>query len=162
MQILLVVQFVFLLVVANGAPVIAKTMLGKFLAHPIDGGRKIFDGQPLFGASKTIRGVASPLLITTVAAPFVGISAGTGALVGVTAMIGDLASSFLKRRVGMTPSTMAIGLDQIPESLFPAIASRPIIGLTLPDVNLITLLFTVCELTLSRVLFRFGLRDRPY
>jgi predicted CDP-diglyceride synthetase/phosphatidate cytidylyltransferase len=161
-RILLAVEFVFLLVVANGAPVIAKTIFGKFLAQPIDGGRKIFDGRPLFGASKTIRGVVSALLLTTVAAPLVGISAGAGALVGLTAMIGDLASSFLKRRMGMTPSRMAVGLDQIPESLFPAVASQPIIGLTLPDVILITLLFTLCELTLSRVLFRFGLRDRPY
>ena len=31
------------------------------------------------------------------------------------AMLGDLLSSFWKRRVGLAPSWQAIGLDQIPE-----------------------------------------------
>ena len=32
-------------------------LLGVSFAHPLDGGARLFDGQPLFGRSKTIRGI---------------------------------------------------------------------------------------------------------
>ena len=37
---------------------------------------------------------------------------------------GDLFSSFVKRRLDLASSSMAIGLDHIPESFFPLLASR--------------------------------------
>jgi hypothetical protein len=45
-----------------------------------------------------------------------------GALAGVSAMAGDCLSSFVKRRLALEASSMSLGLDQVPESLFPAIA----------------------------------------
>jgi hypothetical protein len=38
-------------------------------------------------------------------------------------------SSFIKRRLALVPSSQAIGLDQIPESLFPLLACRQL-GMT--------------------------------
>ena len=49
----------------------------------------------------------------------IGLDWRIGALVAAMAMLGDLFSSFLKRRMGLAPSRQAIGLDQIPESCFP-------------------------------------------
>ena len=54
-----------------------------------------------------------------------------GALVAASAMAGDCLSSFIKRRFGLEPSEMTLGLDQVPESLFPAVACSaylPLLG----------------------------------
>jgi CDP-2,3-bis-(O-geranylgeranyl)-sn-glycerol synthase len=57
MHFILIVQFVALLTLANGTPVIAKKLLGKLLNQPLDGGIVFLDGRPLFGPSKTVRGI---------------------------------------------------------------------------------------------------------
>jgi hypothetical protein len=48
-----------LLVLANGTLVVAKKILGNRLSYPLDGNVRFLDGRPLFGRSKTIRGVFS-------------------------------------------------------------------------------------------------------
>ena len=77
-------------------------------------------------------------------------------------MSGDCLSSFAKRRLGFESSGMAFGLDQIPEALLPAISIRAYLPLSAVDVSAIVLLFCVGAIVSSRVLFRFGLRERPY
>jgi CDP-2,3-bis-(O-geranylgeranyl)-sn-glycerol synthase len=57
---------------------------------------------------------------------------------------------------------MALGLDQIPESLFPLLACRMLLPLSFLDVVAGVTLFFIGGLILSRILFRFNLRDRPY
>ncbi len=162
MQLELIVKFVILLAVANGAPLVAKKLLGDHLVYPVDAGRLLNDGRPLLGASKTIRGVVVGVIAATLAAPLLGFSWTTGLLVGAVAMAGDLISSFLKRRMGLAPSAGAFGLDHIPESLFPALAAMPDLDLTLADVLVIAVLFTVGGQALSLLLFKIRLRDRPY
>lgn len=162
MQIELIVKVVILLAVANGAPVLVKKLLGTFLDTPLDGGRILADGQPLFGASKTIRGVLVGVIATILAAPLLGLAMTSGLVIGAAAMAGDLFSSFIKRRMGLAPSSRAFGLDQIPESLFPALASMRDLDLTLADVGLIVVVFAVSSQALSILLFRLRLRDQPY
>jgi CDP-2,3-bis-(O-geranylgeranyl)-sn-glycerol synthase len=116
----------------------------------------------MFGHSKTFRGVLLAILATTAASLLLGLGWKAGALVGAMAMAGDLFSSFSKRRLGLAPSSMALGLDQIPESLFPALAARVLLPLSLLDVAVVVISFFVGSLVLSRILFRFNLRDRPY
>jgi hypothetical protein len=41
-------QLLILLVVANGAAVVAKKLLGVAFARPLDGGARFVDGQPIF------------------------------------------------------------------------------------------------------------------
>lgn len=53
-QYLSILQLLFLLTLANGAPVVAKWLLGNYYSSPLDGSIKFFDGRPLFGASKTL------------------------------------------------------------------------------------------------------------
>jgi CDP-2,3-bis-(O-geranylgeranyl)-sn-glycerol synthase len=78
------------------------------------------------------------------------------------AMAGDLLSSFVKRRLGLAPSSQAIGLDQIPESLFPLLAACLLLPLTALDVAVATMLFFAGGLLLSRLLYKWHVRDRPY
>jgi hypothetical protein len=162
MQYLSVLQLLILVTLANGSPVIAKRIFGRHLAQPLDGNIKFVDGRPLFGASKTIRGIAVSILVTSAAAPLLGLELKIGLVVAITAMAGDLLSSFLKRRLGLPPSSKAVGLDQVPESLFPLLACRQVFSLSGLDIAAGTALFVVGELLLSPVLFRLRIRDRPY
>jgi hypothetical protein len=162
MQSALIVQLLVLLAVANGTPVAVKKLLGDTFAHPLDGGAVFADGRPLFGPSKTIRGIVLAVPATAGAAVLIGLDWKVGALLGGVAMASDLCASFLKRRMGMPSSSMALGLDQIPESLFPLLACRLLLPLTLLDIGVATIGFFVAELVLSRILFKLHLRDRPY
>jgi CDP-2,3-bis-(O-geranylgeranyl)-sn-glycerol synthase len=102
------------------------------------------------------------VLVTAAGAPVVGLEWDIGVLVGGLAMAGDLASSFLKRRLDMPPSSRASGLDQVPESLFPLLACRNLLSLTIADIGACVALFFIGEVVLSRVLYALRLRDRPY
>jgi hypothetical protein len=77
-------------------------------------------------------------------------------------MVGDLFSSFLKRRLKIPSSSMAIGLDQIPEALLPALVARCVLPLTLFDIAAIVLVFFIAELLFSRLFFALKIRDQPY
>jgi CDP-2,3-bis-(O-geranylgeranyl)-sn-glycerol synthase len=162
MQPILICKLVILLAVANGAPVFAKKLLGHALSAPLDGGMVFVDGRPLFGTSKTIRGVVMSVLMTPVGALLIGFDWKVGAVIAIGAMTGDLFSSFLKRRFGLPPSSMAIGLDQIPESILPMLACRLLLPVTALDIAVAVAAFFVGELILSRLLFMLHIRDKPY
>jgi CDP-2,3-bis-(O-geranylgeranyl)-sn-glycerol synthase len=102
------------------------------------------------------------VLVTTAGAPLIGLDWSVGALVGSLAMAGDLVSSFLKRRMSLPPSSRASGLDQVPEALFPLLACRHPLSLTMADIGVTAALFFIGEVLLSRVFYAFRLRDRPY
>ena len=162
MQPLLILKLLVLMSIANGAPLIATRVLGRRLAQPLDFGIRFFDGRPLFGPSKTIRGVLLAILLTGICAPLLELEASAGLVVGAMAMAGDLFSSFVKRRLDLPSSSRATGLDQIPECLFPLLACRAMFALSLADIVVGVIVFSVGEVWLSRVFFRIGLRDRPY
>jgi CDP-2,3-bis-(O-geranylgeranyl)-sn-glycerol synthase len=145
----LVAKLVILLAVANGAPVLAKKALATRFDRPLDGGAIFVDGRPLFGPSKTIRGLVVSLLATPFAAVLLGLQWEVGTLVAAGAIAGDLLSSFVKRRLGLASSSMAIGLDQIPEALIPALLSCVLLPLDWLDILGVVMLFFVANLVLS-------------
>jgi CDP-2,3-bis-(O-geranylgeranyl)-sn-glycerol synthase len=155
-------QILFLVLLANGSPIIAKRIFGERSAAPLDGNTRFIDGQPLLGPSKTIRGLASSLIVTGLGGLLLGLQAWLGLLVASAAMAGDLLSSFCKRRLRLAPSSKASGLDQIPESLIPLLACRPFLSLTVADIAVGCAVFFVGEVLLSRLFFRLRLRDHPY
>lgn len=162
MQLSLILQLLVLLTVANGIPVMAKNILGDRFAIPIDGGAIFVDGRPILGSSKTVRGIFLSILMTPVFGPVLGLDWRIAALVASMAMAGDLFSSFLKRRMNLPTGGKATGLDQVPEALFPLLASRNALQLTGMDIVTATSIFFVGDLLLSRLLYHFRLRDRPY
>lgn len=157
-----IARMLFLLTVANGAPVIARDILGRRLSFPLDGGGGFIDGQPLFGASKTVRGILVSVAATAACAPLAGLDWSIGLLVACTAMAGDLLSSFLKRRLRLPSGSRATGLDQLPESVLPLLACWKALSLTILDAAVIAGLFLIGEIVLSPLLFKIHLRDRPY
>ena len=162
MNMALIFRTLVLLAVANGTPVIVKRVFGARADHAIDCGMRLADGRFMFGPSKTIRGVISSVIATALMAAAVGLTVHAGAVIALGAMGGDLASSFVKRRLGLEPSSKATGLDQIPEALLPCLLLSAILPLTAGDIAVIVLLFFGGEVILSELLFRAGVRDRPY
>ncbi len=159
---LAIVQSLILISAANGAPVFVARLLGARFARPIDGGIVLRDGHPLLGRSKTWRGLAAAILLAACAAVLMSLPWHLGALAAASAMAGDCLSSLVKRRFGLEPSSMTLGLDQFPESLFPAIVCSAYLPLSRIDVLALVLAFSVGELAMSRLFFAVGLRDRPY
>ena len=155
-------QLLLLISIANGVPIIAAATCGDRGAWPVDGGRRWTDGRRLLGDTKTWRGVVLAPLATGLGAMLLDWSATVGVVIGVAAMLGDLLSSFVKRRLAIPTSGMALGLDQIPEALLPLLAVADRFALSWPAIAATTAGFIVLELVLSRVLYRLGIRNRPY
>jgi len=159
---LIQLELLALIIIANGAPIIVADVLRTRWARPVDGGLHLPGGRALFGPAKTWRGLVSALVFTTLGALLLGLPARVGVLIAASAMLGDLASSFIKRRLSIAPSNQALGLDQIPESLLPLLAVQSFIALSAVQIVVLVLSFVVLELLVSRVLFKLHLRNRPY
>ncbi|KHF25049.1 CDP-archaeol synthase [Solemya velum gill symbiont] len=155
--------FLFLLLLgANGAPIATRHLLGERWRWPLDGGRLFVDQKPLFGSSKTVSGVVVAILTCVFLALLFGYGWRAGFLVGSFAMLGDLFSSFIKRRMGMQPSAPALLLDQVPESLFPLLAIAPLFELSWMKLVLLMLAFVIASFLLSRLAYHLGIRRHPY
>lgn len=159
---MLEVKLLLLIGVANGTPVIIKKIFDGLWALPLDGGHPFIDQKPLFGSSKTIRGIVFSLFFTALCAPVFAISWQVGLSLGAAAMGGDLLSSFIKRRMGKPSSSMALGIDQVPESLFPMIVAHYELDVSWLGVFVIAALFFVLELAISKILYRLKIRNEPY
>ena len=83
----------------------------------------------MFGVAKTLRGVIAASLVTALAAVLLEFEFMLGFVSAALAMLGDLLASFIKRRCNMPPSSRALGLDQIPESVLPMLACHSLLGL---------------------------------
>ena len=162
MDIVLVIKLLVMLSVANGAPVMAAKLLGRQLDMPIDGGLRLPDGKPVLGRSKTWRGLTGSMVATGLVAIPLGFGFLAGVLFSFVSMAGDLFSSFVKRRRGMESSSRFLGLDQVPEALFPLLAFYTVLSLSAVEVALTVALFFVGELLISRLLYAVNIRDRPY
>lgn len=90
---------VVLLTLANGSPVLAKKLFGSRFAFSLDEGFLLFDGRPIFGASKTVRGIVASIVVTAIGGIFLGLGYELGTLLAIVAMAGDLFSSFSTRRM---------------------------------------------------------------
>lgn len=108
--------------VANAAPVIFGG------GYPVDAGRSFWDGKPLFGSNKTVRGFFAGLLVGTFAGfvlSFIYQLEGfprnflfqynilLGFLLSLGALTGDLFHSFIKRRLDISPGSPLPIADQL-------------------------------------------------
>ena len=150
---------------------------------PIDGGRTM-NGRRLLGDGKTWRGTA------------VGWAAGTALALGLNwlnepvadlidislpefplavaialplgAMVGDIAASFLKRRIGQSRGSPVPGVDQF-DFLVGALVFAFLAGpawfqdtFTLPVLVLILVVTPIVHLTANRIAYALDLKDEPW
>ena len=152
MRILLISELLLLLIVANGTPVVLSLLLGQRFNQALDAGRLFPDRRPWFGASKTFRGLFAAVSASILCAPLVGFSWLQGALFGGLAMLGDLLSSFTKRRLGFVSSCSQPVLDQLPETLLPLLIMQPVHQASVPEMAMVICAFTVIDLLLSKII----------
>ncbi|MDH3772326.1 MAG: CDP-archaeol synthase [Nitrospirota bacterium] len=155
-------QLLFLIIVANGAPIIGRWIMNGFWEMPIDGGAVFIDGRPILGTSKTYRGLACSLAGTLLAGALVGLSWKISLIVSALAMVGDCLSSFVKRRFGYPSGGKALWLDQIPESLLPMLGLWNVLNMSALGVGLTVVVFVVVELALSPIGHKLHIRKHSY
>jgi CDP-2,3-bis-(O-geranylgeranyl)-sn-glycerol synthase len=143
--------YIFPAYCANAAPVIFGG------GQPIDFGKRFFDGKPLFGSHKTVRGFLAGLIVGTL----VGLvqtllfehvlfqystqfqySIVLGFALSLGALTGDLIESFIKRRLNLVPGNSLPVADQIDFILGAFLFSIPVSPPSLP-ATLIILLITI-------------------
>jgi CDP-2,3-bis-(O-geranylgeranyl)-sn-glycerol synthase len=129
--------------------------------HTIDGGRTFLDKKPIFGSHKTFRGFLAGLTIGTLvsvaeqilletfrsSSPFVsGMHFSPNPLLGLVlsfgALVGDLADSFIKRRLNLPPGSPLPVIDQL-DFVAGALLFALIIGqMPSPLITLIVIIIT--------------------
>ncbi|WP_297790702.1 CDP-archaeol synthase [uncultured Marinobacter sp.] len=159
---ILALELFVMLVLANGAPVVARRLFGHHWSAPVDGGRLWRDGRPVLGKSKTWRGVVSGTVSCGLFAMVAGLGLFFGLLFGLMGLLGDILSSFIKRRRGLEASAKALWLDQVPEALLPMILAFLWLPLGLWQAVAVVVLFTLSNILFSPLLYRLGIRRQPH
>ena len=165
---------------ANSVPVV----LGG--GSPIDGGKKMKDGNRLFGDGKTVRGFFSGVLSGAAVGAIEGmllpgtpwdIYAGTalagggasvyvlaGFLLGLGAMAGDLLGSFIKRRQGVARGKPSLAMDQLLFLLVALLFSYPLAArlLTWQSALFLCVLTYFVHVGANIIANRLGLKKVPW
>ena len=155
MRLWLLGELVLLLVIANATPVILSLLLGDRWKQPLDRGILLSDGHPLLGPSKTLRGLLGSITVCALLAPLFDLGLLQGAGFGALAMLGDLASSFCKRRLGLHSGHSVPLLDQIPETLLPLWLLLPALGANAMEMAIAIAAFTAIDLLFTWLLRRY-------
>ncbi len=150
-----------LLVIVNGAPIVARNMFPLWNVA-IDGGRKAWDKRAWLGKSKTWRGIIAGTSAGMLTAVLLGFPWLHGLLLSTVSLSGDLLTSFIKRRLDLKPSSQAPILDQFLEVSLPLGVAQYLYPL--PTLNALGVLvaFVLFNWGISPLLYRMGLRKKPY
>lgn len=148
---------------ANAAPV----LLGG--GPPLDMGKKFIDSRRIFGEGKTTRGFVCGLVVGTVVGILQGIVGGPlreylllGFLLALGALLGDLASSFIKRRLGIERGGAAPGLDQLSFVVFALVLASPLKVPSWQVIAAILIITPPIHLATNFVGHKLGFKSRPY
>ena len=133
------------MVTANTVAWAAARLLGTRWDAPLDGGVALRDGTRLLGSHKTWRGLVAAVVCCAIVARFAGLGFGLGAAFGALALLGDAASSFIKRRLRMRPGAEVLGLDQLAEVLLPLGVLWQPLGVGPVDILVIATAFLVLD-----------------
>ncbi len=148
--------------VANMAPVFARGIKSP-LAVPVDGGAVAPDGKRWLGNGKTWQGLIAAVIagaLTGYALP--GCSASLGAFLGFWAIMGDMAGSFAKRRLGMPRGSKAGLLDSMDFITFALVASVPFYPWELKQLLLVLLATPALHRGANILGYILKLKDVPW
>ena len=158
MRVWLFSELVLLLVIANATPVITSMLLGDRWKQALDRGVLLSDGHPVLGNSKTVRGLLGSIAICALLAPLFDLSQLQGAGFGALAMLGDMLSSFCKRRLGLRSGYSVPLLDQVPETLLPLWVMQPVLGASAVEMAAAITAFCGIDLLFTRLLCSYQAR----
>lgn len=134
-------RLLILIWLVNVAPPIIVLVFDSKWNLPVDGGYLLPDGRPLFGKNKTVRGVLAGIITGGLIGLALEFPLWLGLGAGTLSMLGDLLSSFLKRRLSFGSGVAVPGLDQVPEGLLPFALIAPGYSLSAGYITLFVAIF---------------------
>lgn len=105
----------------NSLPCLAHLLCNQRFGLALDLGFSWFDGRPLLGSHKTVRGLLAAMAGGALLAPLLGLPWHVGVLAASLAMAGDLLTSFSKRRLDLDSGDDLLIIDHLLESLLPCL-----------------------------------------
>jgi CDP-2,3-bis-(O-geranylgeranyl)-sn-glycerol synthase len=141
--------------VANATPVV----LGG--GPPLDMGRRFIDGRRILGEGKTIRGFGCGLIAGSTIGALQGVP-WLGFLLALGALLGDLAGSFIKRRLGISRGEAVPGLDQLYFVVGALLLASPIKVVEWAVLAAIFIVTPPIHLGTNFVGYKLGLKSRPW
>ncbi len=144
---------------ANGTPVlISKVFRGKF---PIDFGKKMNDGEPVFGPGKTWPGFIIAIMIGTLVG-FLQHRFMVGFLLSLGALLGDLVKSFFKRRLKIARGKSWPIADQLDFVIGALLLVSVVEVPSLPIVIIVLVLTPLIHLVTNAVAYLLKLKKEWY
>ena len=140
---------------ANAAPV----ALGG--GPPLDGGEKWLDGKPFLGGHKTLRGC----IVGVITGLLIGVLQGSfyaGLTQGLGAILGDLVSSFLKRRWDIAPGEGFPLLDQLDFIVAAIILSQPYTRANLQQMLIIVVVTVPIHYLMNYAAWLLKMKETPW
>lgn len=155
------IKFIFPAYCANAAPV----LFGG--GPPIDMGKSLPDGKPIFGKNKTFKGFISGLIAGTLigfmeSLFFLDYPYFLGFITSLGALIGDLAGAFFKRRLGIEPGEMLPLIDQTDFMIGALIFALPFVEIPATLALTIFMITIPLHLLTNYAAYKLGLKDNPW
>ncbi|MBI2654417.1 CDP-2,3-bis-(O-geranylgeranyl)-sn-glycerol synthase [Candidatus Woesearchaeota archaeon] len=161
---------------ANMAPVIVKKI--NLLAFPIDFNKRI-GNKPILGKNKTFRGLIFGVIFAIIVAYLQFLLYGAelfrnfsflnyqnwllfGFLMGLGALVGDLAKSFIKRRLGLKPSERFVPVDQIDFVIGALVFVMPLLEITFKIFLTSLILSFVLDIIINHIAFHLRVRNEKW
>ncbi len=138
---LLFVKVIILLWSVNVTPVLLAVIFEEKWNTPLDRDALFIDGKPFFGNHKTIRGFLGGILAGSFIGLILGIPFWAALSASTLSMVGDLLSSFIKRRLKSSEGTDYPIMDQVFEGGFPLFVLVPTLSLSFAQSFSVILLF---------------------
>lgn len=148
---LVYLKILILLWLINFAPPLAAYFFENKGDLPVDRGKTWRDGQPLLGSHKTFRGLGAGLIVGLLLGYLLGLTPWTGGICAMLSMLGDLCSSFVKRRLKIPSGQDRPGLDQGVEGLLPLVYLHFHLNLPWLDTLFLLMVFSVGAYVGSRM-----------
>ena len=142
--------------VANAAPLVFGG------GTPLDRGRNLMDGRPIFGSHKTVRGffagIIAGSLLGLAESPIDSRLAIAGFAMGLGAVLGDLLGAFVKRRLSMEPGRAFPVVDQLDFVVGGLVLSYPFFPMSLVSVLIVVLVTPPIHLGTNLGAYLLGLK----
>ena len=142
-NLILTTKIIVLLWLLNFIPPFLAFIFQDRFNTPLDGNKTFFDGQPILGPHKTIRGFVGSIVCGGLTAHLFSLSLLQGVALGILTMLGDIITSFIKRRLKLSSGTVVPGLDQFLEAFLPLVFWKYINNISWHYVVLATFIFSV-------------------
>ncbi|UCH31761.1 MAG: CDP-2,3-bis-(O-geranylgeranyl)-sn-glycerol synthase [Candidatus Bathyarchaeota archaeon] len=152
--------FIFPAYSANAVPVVFGG------GHPLDFGKTLKDGKPIFGSHKTFKGFFAGLIVGTLVAVGESFIFNYDILLGFAlsfgALLGDLIGAFFKRRLGFAPGAFFPIIDQI-DFVLGALLFSLLISPPTPVISIIILIITIpIHILTNLIAYLANVKKKPW